>query len=302
MLFLFSLLSAKQLEFHLQKGSSEWSFSYEWKDAKKKMNEVSFSLPATAVQADAAIPVNPRMRELVDVEVKAAQDYAGTLHGIKLKVWRDDLSLRMSASTKTKTRKALKAALNGANDAAQAAADRWLEQNGYMRVDETTIMVDYTRIVADYVDDVGPVAQALGAADVDRSNEESVRAYLVRVLSFVQNIPYESRSKNGGDAGFRRPLSLLARNKGDCDGKAALFLALVRAALPDVPAGIVIVPDHAFVAVAVTPRKGDTTFKKDGVKYVAMEPVGPAVLRVGKLGSTAASRVRTGRFTFRAIP
>lgn len=303
MLFLLcSLLHAKQLDYHLEKASTEWSFSYDWKDAKKARNHAEFQLPATAMEADQAIPVNPRMQQLLDVEVQAAQDYGATLKGIKLKAWKEDNGIRMSVSSKTKSRKALKAALDGANDAVEAAADQWLAANGYMRVDENTIMVDYTRIVAEYVDDVAPVAAALGAGSVVPTEEASVREYLVRALSFVQNIPFEARNKKGGDAGFRRPLSLLARNKGDCDGKSALFLALVRAALPDVKAGIVIIPGHAFVAVAIPPRKGDTTFKQDGVKYVAMEPVGPAVVRVGKVSSSSASRIRTGGYTFKPIP
>lgn len=297
-----TLLSAKQLDYSLQKGASEWSFHYKWKDAKKHSNSADFSLPAVAIQEDVAIPVNPKMKQLLQVELNAAQNYADGLKGIKLKVWIEDNSLRMSASTKSKSRKELKAAMNGAMDAANNAVDRWLEQNGYMRLDENTIMVDYTTIVSEYVDDIRPVAEALGAGKVVATDEDSVRDYLVRALSFVQNIPYESRNKNGGDAGFRRPLSLLARNKGDCDGKSALFLALVRAALPDVQAGIVLIPDHAFVAVAIPARKGDTSFKTGGVKYVAMEPVGPAVYRIGKVSNKSASRLRTGGYTFRAVP
>jgi hypothetical protein len=301
-LLLCTLLQARQLEYHVQKESSSWSFTYEWKDVRHHVEKASFSLPGAEIQADNAVPVTPRMKDLLDAQLQAVQQYARGLNGVDLKAWKDGDSIQMSVSSRTKGKSALKSALKGAQAAANSAADQWLADNGYIRVGGNTIMVDYTTIIDDYVRDLAPVAQALGAGKVNTGDEASVRTYVMRVLSFVQSIPYESRSSSGGDAGFRRPLSLIGRNKGDCDGKSALFLALIRAGIPQMQEGIVLVTDHAFAALAIPARKGDTTFKKDGVRYVVVEPVGPAVVRVGKPSSHSAGYLRSGNYTFKPVP
>ena len=299
-LLLISGADAKQTAYNMKKENTEWAFSYAWRDADKKKQSVSFELPANTVKADIEISVRFPAAELLDAQLSAVRKYAESLpNGVKLTASKEDGTLQMRV-TSNNGRKSMKSALKGAQAAAEQARDDWAKKNGYLMIDENTLMVDYTKIVVQYIDDVGPVAAALGAGKVDASDPASVRAYLSRALSFVQNIPYEERAS--GDAGFRRPLSLLARNKGDCDGKSALFLALARAALPDLKAGIVLIPGHAFVAVAIPAEKGDFTFKEDGVTYVAMEPVGPAVTAIGKVGSKSGSKVRIGASDFYPLP
>lgn len=292
--------AAKQTAYEVTKGSAQWQFAYGWRDAGKKKQTATFSLPASAIREDLDVSVRFDAGALLDAQLRAVRDYAETLpKGTKLTAEKEDGALQMRV-TSDKGRKAMKQALAGAQAAAEKARKDWARKNGYILVDENTLMVDYTRIVVQYVDDVAPVAAALGAGKVDPGDPASVRSYLSQALSFVQNIPYEQRAS--GDAGFRRPLSLLARNKGDCDGKSALFLALARAAIPDLKAGIVLIPGHAFVAVAIPAQQGDFTFKEDGVTYVAMEPVGPAVSAVGVIGKTSGRQVRSGRSDFYPLP
>lgn len=292
--------AAKQTAYEVSKGNTQWQFEYGWKDEAKKKQSASFSIPASAIREDLDVSVKFDAGALLDAQLRAVRDYAETLpKGTKLTASKEDGTLQMRV-TSNQGRKAMKAALAGAQEAAENARANWAKKNGYILVDENTLMVDYTKIVVQYIDDVAPVAEALGAGKVNPDDPASVRSYLSRALSFVQNIPYEQRAS--GDAGFRRPLSLLARNKGDCDGKSALFLALARAAVPDLKAGIVLIPGHAFVAVAIPAQKGDFTFKEDGVTYVAMEPVGPAVSAVGVIGKSSGRQVRTGRSDFYALP
>lgn len=298
---LLSIAFAKQIDYDVKKTDTEWTFHYVWKDADKKSHEVSFSLPKSAISADNAIPTRFPADELVDAQIAAMRKYGQELPaGVKLKVSKSNGEARIQVSSKN-GRRAMKDALHGAEEAAEAARDSWAKKEGYLIVDDHTMMVDYTKIITAYVDDIQPLAAALGAGAVKSNDPASIRKYLMTALSFVQNIPYEKR-KNGGDAGFRRPLSLIARNKGDCDGKSALFLALVRAALPDIDAGIVLVPDHAFVAVAIAPEKGDLKFKRDGVEYVVMEPVGPAVVPIGEASRYSSRRVRLGAIDFKTVP
>jgi hypothetical protein len=103
-----------------------------------------------------------------------------------------------------------------------------------------------------------------------------------KALSFVQSIPYEARKKKGGDPGYRRPLALLSRNRGDCDSKSVLFLAVVRAGLPDVALSVIYVPEHALTGVAMPAESGDRSFKADGIEFLYAEPVGPALHGLGE--------------------
>ncbi|MBM4389637.1 MAG: hypothetical protein FJ090_00835 [Deltaproteobacteria bacterium] len=72
------------------------------------------------------------------------------------------------------------------------------------------------------------------------------------------------RKKNRDSAGYRRPLSVLAKNKGDSDSKSTLFLALVHARHPEPASTVVYVPNHAFVGVALEAAPGERTFTRDG--------------------------------------
>ena len=133
-----------------------------------------------------------------------------------------------------------------------------------------------------------------------KASECAGKAHLVaRALAFTQAIPYQ-KGRRGADAGFQHPLALVARNKGDCDGKSALFLALVRAELPALPLAMVYVPGHALVGVGLPPKPGDRTFQHRGTEYVYAEPVGPAA---HPLGSPAKANRRAGkRGVIRLVP
>jgi hypothetical protein len=142
-------------------------------------------------------------------------------------------------------------------------------------------------VARDYADDVRPVAVALGMVGADP------RDGIATALGFVQSIRYEKKGRRV-DAGFRRPLALLAADKGDCDGKTTLFLALVAAAWPDLPTAMVYIPRHAFAGVAVEPGRGESTFTRDHVRYVLAEPVGPALEPLGEGSRPSQQRVSLG--------
>ncbi len=101
------------------------------------------------------------------------------------------------------------------------------------------------------------------------------RRFLARALSFVQCIPYASL-----DGGLKRPLALLSCLAGNCGSKTTLLLALFSAAYPAGETRVVCVPAHVFGGAAVEIQSGDTVI--DG-KFVAVEPVGPSQLPVGRL-------------------
>ena len=119
------------------------------------------------------------------------------------------------------------------------------------------------------------------------------------LIYFVQNIPYEKRALVKDR--YRRPLSLIGRNKGDCDSKTVLFLSLMKSAYPSMAVGVVYIKGHAFGMLEMEPKKGDKILRKDGRKYVGVEPVGPRVARIGKLGPKSRRSVAVKRYRIRIL-
>ena len=159
--------------------------------------------------------------------------------------------------------------------AADEALDAWMADNGWTR-HKRKLLPDHAGLVEDYSDDVRPVAEALSQG-LDLTDDADRRAFADRTLSMVQGIPYEKR-KGGGDKGYRRPLAVLAKKRGDCDSKTVLYLAILRAAMPRLDAAVVYIPRHTFGAVGLPAESGEVCVRVDGEKLVMVEPVGPALV------------------------
>lgn len=150
----------------------------------------------------------------------------------------------------------------------------------YKVLDDRRLRPDYARIAQESLLDLRPVADALAALTPGLPPREGLN----RLLLFLQTIPYDRLDDRATDAGFLLPLVLLAENRGDCDSKAVAFAALAHLLYPDVPIALVLVPQHAFVALGLPPARGDRTLRHGGREWVLAEPVGPHVLPVGRLG------------------
>lgn len=150
----------------------------------------------------------------------------------------------------------------------------------YTVLDDQRLRPDYARIAQDSLQALRPVADALAASASGLPRRDG----LGRLLLFLQTIPYDRLDDRSSDAGFLLPLVLLAENRGDCDSKAVAFATLARLLYPDVPSALVLVPQHAFVALGLPPAPGDRTLRHGGREWVLAEPVGPHVLPVGRLG------------------
>ena len=155
------------------------------------------------------------------------------------------------------------------------------------------IVPDHIRHVEEYTDELKPIVDALGGATKDP------RIFGNKALAFVQNIPYEKRALVKDR--YRRPLSLIGRNKGDCDSKTVLYLSLMKSAYPQMSVAVVYIKGHAFGALEIEPKKGDKVIRKDGKKYVAVEPVGPKVARMGKVGPKSRRSLAVKRYRLRIL-
>lgn len=274
MLPLLSLAAAAAPEapnhFELARGEAEWTFTYSWRDPGDGRQQLAFALPAAPLLADREEETWFPRRQMYEDVAKDLRAFGRGLQRVDLVVAIEDGGLAVRASGRGDVRGALKEAEVVRDD----AIDAWLAANAFLRM-EDGITFDHARLAADYADDLAPVARAL------RAGTSSDRAFVARALSFVQAIPYEARKRRGGDPGYRRPLALLTRNRGDCDSKTVLFLALLRAELPDLPLTVIYVPEHALAGVGL-PREGrEKGFEHEDVDYLYVEPVGPAQAPIG---------------------
>ena len=267
-------------------------YSMAWKAPPKGRDEVQALLSTAEIEADKSVK---RMVQLVDLHAAmAAAARASAKDRGRVKVMakgtKEGVQLRVTGAP---SKKAAKAALAGAQRAMSAAQAAWMKDNRVMEVQPGVLSYDHALVVAERARAVAPLAAAL------REGTTTDRAFVARALSFVQAIPYQ-RGKRGKDAGFQHPLALLTRNKGDCDGKAALFLALLRAELPELPIAMVYVPGHALVGVGLPSRQGDATFKHNGKVFVFAEPVGPAAHPLGSADKKSRKSARRGQV--RSVP
>jgi hypothetical protein len=263
-----------QTLFDVDKKGATTTFDVAWVDARQQPNAVTFALPTKSIEADRAALTKLPRPELYRAMAGAVAQWSKSLPpGTKVVPTASDDEFSLSVQgPEASARKALEQA----HRVALATEAKWLVDHDATTLANGAIAYDHAALAAKYAPEVRPIAEAL------RKGTEDARGYVERVLAFVQAIPYEPRPSRNVDAGYRRPLGVIARNQGDCDSKGVLFLALVRAVYPDVPLAFIYVPNHALVGVGLPERDGDRSFVVDGVRYVYAEPVGPGLRELGQ--------------------
>lgn len=165
--------------------------------------------------------------------------------------------------------------------------------NYYLRSTSTSsgfvLQLDYRRIAQHFAPSMHNVAQTFNTS-------RSIRTSVERMLLFAQTIPYSRLQGRevSGFQGYLTPPALLDANKGDCDSKSVLVLALARALFPNLPSLLILIEEHAFVAFAVPAKAGDMVFTHQGVDYVVAEPAGPATSPLGKASKQSTNALANG--------
>ncbi len=282
-----------QKHFDRDKGTPRESYEVRWRDGDDQSHTISFQLQAAAVKRDLDSTRKFPKSDALDAQVAAVRAFARTLDDVKLTAKKKSGGVQIKA--KGTSRAKIKKALREADDVREQALDDFLVTADCIRLKGDRLSFDHANLVSEYTHTVRPIARALG------ERVDSDREYAELALSFVQAIPYE-KTKSGSDAGYRRPLGVLARNKGDCDSKAVLYLALLRARDPEMPVAAVYIKDHMLVGVGLDSEKGDKTFRRDGQAYLFAEPVGPAMLDLGDAPGKHRKKVKGASAIVRAAP
>jgi hypothetical protein len=75
----------------------------------------------------------------------------------------------------------------------------------------------------------------------------------------------------------------MIRGWGDCDTKTAVLASII-SNWPNARIVGISVPDHYLMAILRNPVKGDAFVEWKGLRYVLIEPAGPAWLPPGQVG------------------
>ena len=179
----------------------------------------------------------------------------------------------------------------------------YLEQSFYhqfrLPTGETGIKPDHLRFARLSVNDL-KVIKSMVLDEVEVKNIRKVTNYL---LGFVQSIPYEtleSRTTSLG-AGYNPPLRLLWENKGDCDSKATLTIAMLRALMPRIKMALIFIDKHALIGIDVPPEGNDAHVTFDNVTYVLADPTGPRLMNLGDIDAEVNNIINSGLFSLEAF-
>lgn len=173
-------------------------------------------------------------------------------------------------------------------DAIAAAMDdfarTFFRERYYRLKDARQLLPDFARIAQAEAPDLAPLATAIAAwsAALDGPGAGQ-RSLLNRLLLFTQTIPYDALKDRAASAGFLAPLQLLQQNRGDCDSKSVLFAAIAHQLYPKLPIALVLLSNHAYIALGLAPQPGDTSLDSGGRRWTLAEPVGPGNSRIGEL-------------------
>lgn len=177
--------------------------------------------------------------------------------------------------------------------AKRASLDGVLAEHGVVRQrgsEGDVLAPDYDWMISASVKDVQPVAKAI-LAEARRRGAQGLREEFGALASFVQQLEY-SECPNPGDEkhrfGLSMPLWALATNKGDCDTRAVLLVALARSVdLCDVELVRDAAHEHMLAAAAIPVKKGDHLVRPNGKPLVLVEttdewPVGRVARRTNR--------------------
>jgi hypothetical protein len=170
-----------------------------------------------------------------------------------------------------------------------------LVSRGFAVLPGNVLAADIPAIARRNVKELRPFAQALGHTAEKKGYDSgeiiSAALSLVQTAFRYENVPLLVNGRQTG--GIYPPLETVVKGKGDCDTKSAL-LASILLNWGKIKLLGVGVPDHYLMAVLRIPAKGDAFVEYEGLRYVLMEPAGPAWLPPGVIGPVTTALLNSG--------
>jgi hypothetical protein len=194
------------------------------------------------------------------------------------------------------------------NTQQNALLQAYMEQHYYKLIGSDMLRPDHIRIAQEAARELQPTASQLRARILPATAQSTTlmqmteeQQVIAGLLDFVQSIPYDALTMNQGMRGndFLMPVQVLRENRGDCDSKATLLMALLHALYPDLPQAMIYVPEHAMLAVGIAPFLPDQySVTLQGQSYLILETSGPAELPPGAVGDESRMYLDARQYQF----
>ncbi|GAA5139351.1 hypothetical protein [Thalassotalea piscium] len=294
--------AAEQLSFSKLKRGDNYLFKYRWLDINQEKQSIEFLLPRKNLFS--------RFRTFKNYKPKMANEF------VKLslkKYWRDNpidniqatfseqsggLHVEITGDSNSEVNKAYQQIAK----LEQQFTQEYLDKNFYHLFtmnNKSGVKPNHVKIANESVDDL----QSLKPVILEKVTVKNIRKVTNFILGFVQSIPYEtlqSRATSSG-AGFNTPLRLLWENKGDCDSKVTLTVAMLRALMPRIKIALIFIDNHAIFGIDVPAQGNETTVLFEGTTYLLADPTGPRLMNVGQLSSDTKNTILSGHYSIELL-
>ncbi len=163
-------------------------------------------------------------------------------------------------------------------EAKQQALQKKAAKHGIKMMDNgNQFVVDYSWVISESASELRDVAKTIRSTarrQGYRSRRELVGAFAAFVQALPYQIPPDFRINDNGEeiltAGAMMPIDTLSKQWGDCDSKSMLFASLVRS-INLVNVSFIVMDDHLFAAVQLSPTGEDHSIKHRGDEWVLIE-------------------------------
>ena len=302
---LLNVALAEQTAYRRSATAEGTQYTFAWLDHDNKSREISFLLPNDSIQQ---LPVqqvnyNPQLAlRAVEIELlKAARDIDPRVARFTLINRHDSLAFSLSG----KDEKRLDELTTELKETQETALDDYLTERYFQHYKtpllQKAIKPDHIRYIEESTLPLIPLAQSLYDIVDEQSN---ARSYLNLLLSWAQTIPYDELTNRVSSygSGFSPPLAVLNQNLGDCDSKSVLTASLIRAFLPNNSMRLVLLRNHALLAIAISPLAKDTTMMIEGIPFILLDPTGPAQMQLGEVSKSTRQAIASQQYTLEVIP
>ncbi len=281
-------LHAKQLSYKKFNAGSDTTFSYQWRN-KDTEYKLKFDLNNGELANMPNSPANYNEKLLQDFiyseVMRIASEVDPTRADVDITRNHDGISFSVRSRQNNYAQQVLKKLKQTHKDAQQRYWERSFIASYTSPTGQLGIRHDHARYSDLSRKALLPIVDAIKAMQI---NNRDTREFIGILLSWVQSIPYsrlENRLYSNG-AGFVSPRDLLVYNQGDCDSKATLMAAILKAYSDYIDVKMVYLPDHALLALAMPAKPKETTVVHNGTQYVLLEPTGPAQYTIGEVADS----------------
>ncbi len=298
-----NLAQAKQLSFsHIDLGDSV-QLNYRWLDQQNQEQSLSFTVKKHVLFGHFRHFKNYKPQYSEAYIIKRLKTYTHNNPFAKVTVNFVQENEQIILDIQGKDQQTINAAYNKLKALTNQYLQDYLALHNYHQfttyLGEQAIKPNHIDIADKSVLDV----KALKPIILKKVSVQNIRKVTNFILNFVQSIPYsplESRLTSSG-AGFLPPLTLLYKNKGDCDSKVTLAAAMLRSLMPRINIIIIYIEQHALLGIEVMPKADELTLSYQGITYVLAEPTGPALHPLGQVDTFSKQAILAGLYTVEKV-